>query len=593
MNELLSIPPALIVLALLGLSVVLPRKAAYPLSILGLAAVAAWALVVPDGTGPTYQFLGFELLIVDVDQFTRLMVAIFGAFGALAVAFAFFADMGKRHLFWGLSYVGASLWTVTVGDWLGLVVGWEVMAIASTIFVWLSGGTSIRTGYRYALAHAIGGSLLMAGIVAHLIALGASVPVTDPTILHFGDGVSEGLAAVLAGVGIGVNAAIIGFHAWLPDTYSAPTAATSVFLCCYTTKTAVYAFYRAFPNGNIVLAYMGGAMAIYGAAYALAQKDMRRLLSYHIQAQVGFMLVGIGIGSTLGIAGGFAHLFNHILYKGLLFVSAGLIILQLGVNRLDDFGALGRSAPITLGAFLIGALSITGVPGFNGFVSKAMLTDAVSAEGSTPLMIMLWMGSIGTFASFAKFGYYAFLYGEPIDGDDANLGHGGVVAALAGGCILFGVYYVALLQLLPFGGEVTVDPYYLAKMLEVAALATAGIVLFVVSKPLLDRLHGGIDVNKAHDPLAFYGTRAMSGGLGGLFGAVDRLVVRCAEGARTGVYEPSRLISGALPDTLVDRYEQLVERTPGKTGFKLNIGLTLSVAGTILGAILAVILFIL
>ncbi len=592
MNELLSVPPALIVVALLGLSVVLPRKAAYPLSILGLAAVAAWALVVPDGTGPTYQFLGFELLIVDVDQFTRLMVAIFGSFGALAVSFAYFAEMEKRHLFWGLSYVGASLWTVTVGDWLGLVVGWEVMAIASTIFVWLSGGTAVRAGYRYALAHAIGGSLLMAGIVAHLIALGASVPVSDPTILHFGDGVSEGLAAVLIGVGIGINAAIIGFHAWLPDTYAAPTAATSVFLCCYTTKTAVYAFYRAFPDGNIVLAYMGGAMAIYGASYALAQKDMRRLLSYHIQAQVGFMLVGIGIGSTLGIAGGFAHLFNHILYKGLLFVAAGLIILQLGVNKLDEFGALGKSAPITLGAFLIGALSITGVPGFNGFVSKAMLADAAKAESST-LMVMLWIGSIGTFASFAKFGYYAFLYGEPIDGDDANLGHGGVVAALAGGCILFGVYYAALLQLLPFGGEVAVDPYYLAKILEVTALAVAGIVFFVLSKPLLDRLHGGVDVNKAHDPLAFYGAKAFSGGFGGLFGAVDRVVVRCARGARTGVYEPSPLISAALPETMADRYDRLVARTPGKTGFKLGIGLTISVASIVLGTILALVLFVL
>jgi len=285
------------------------RKVAHATATVALGAVVAWAFAVPNGTGSTVTFIGFELIVVNVDSFSRLMAIIFGGFGASAVAFAYFADASKRHLLWGLGYVTASLWTVMVGDWLGLIAGWEAMAIASTIFVWLSGGDAIRAGYRYALAHALGGSILLAGLLVHLAGVGVS-----PTALHFdGAGITGlevslagfqfSLAALLAGIGIGINAAIIGFHSWLPDTYPRPHVATSVFLACYTTKTAVYAAYRAFPEGNLALAYMGGAMAIYGAAFALAQKDMRRLLSYHIQGQVGFMLVGIGVGSSLGIAG--------------------------------------------------------------------------------------------------------------------------------------------------------------------------------------------------------------------------------------------------------------------------------------------------
>ncbi|GAB6878538.1 Na(+)/H(+) antiporter subunit D [Halorubrum gandharaense] len=597
MNELLAVPPAVFAaLALIG-TLLLPRRAAHATATALLLAVVGWALLVPEGTGPTLTFIGFEVIVVQVDQFTRLMAIIFGAFGASAVAYAYFADATNRHLLWGLGYVTASLWTVMVGDWLGLIVGWEAMAIASTVFVWYSGGAAIRTGYRYALVHAIGGSLLLGGLVLYLVSVGPS-----PTALHFAEtnvhgfdvgvgGLTFSLAALLVGVGIGLNAAIIGFHSWLPDTYPAPHVATSVFLACYTTKTAVYAAYRAFPEGNVYFAYMGGAMAIYGAAYALAQKDMRRLLSYHIQGQVGFMLAGIGVGSYLGVAGGFAHLFNHILYKGLLFMAAGIIIIKVGKQSLDKFGAAGTSAPIALTLFLVGALSISGVPGFNGFVSKGLLTEAVIAAEMETLEWMLYAGSVGTFASFIKFGYFAFLEGESFEMPDADLGHALTGGAVAAGCVALGVFYQPLFAILPFAGEWSLDPFTVEKFTKTAWLAGGGVAVFVLGKPIFGRLHGGIDVNRLHDPVAFYGTRALSGGIGGLYNAVDRRVVSGGWSLVAAAATPSTAIKRVLPASLHDRYERRLSAIPGKTGAKLGIGHTIYVTAGVLALMLGFALF--
>ncbi len=588
MSSLLSVPPALFAALAVCVVPLVSRRIAHAIATVALSAVVAWALVVPEGTGTTVTFIGFELIVVNVDSFSRLMAIIFGAFGASAVGFAYFANASKRHLLWGLGYVTASLWTVMVGDWLGLIAGWEAMAIASTVFVWLSGGDAIRAGYRYALVHALGGSILLAGLLVHLAGVGVS-----PTALHFdGAGITGldvtlagfqfSLAALLAGIGIGINAAIIGFHSWLPDTYPRPHVATSVFLACYTTKTAVYAAYRAFPDGNLALAYMGGAMAIYGAAFALAQKDMRRLLSYHIQGQVGFMLVGIGVGSSLGIAGAFAHLFNHILYKGLLFMAAGIIIIKLGTEALDKYGAVGTSAPIALGAFLVGALSISGVPLFNGFVSKGLLKEAVTTEGLAILEWMLILGSIGTFASFIKFGYYAFLYGDPIEMPDADLGHTVVAGSVAASCVVLGVFYQPLFAILPFQDQWSLDPYTTGKLLDTATFAIGGLVVFVAGKPLFDRMHGGIDVNRAHDPLAFYGTRGLSGGLGRLYNGVDRRVVATGWQLVAVAQDPAPVIRQRLPAGWRPRYDSRLAAIPGKTGAKLGIGLTVYVATGVL-----------
>ncbi|MEF8781074.1 MAG: proton-conducting transporter membrane subunit, partial [Haloferacaceae archaeon] len=576
-----------------------------------LAGVLAWGLAVPDGIGATATFLGFQLRVVVVDDVSRLLVIAFGGFGTAAVAYAYAAGADRRLLAVALGYVAAAVWTVSVGDWLALVLGWEAMAATSTVLVWLHGGDAVRAGYRYALVHALGGGLLLAGVAAQAASAGA-IDVSGAGVaagafggatggipanaLHFdGTGVDAGLPAILVGLGVAVNAAVIGLHGWLPDTYPRPHVAASVFLCVFTTKSAVYAAYRAFPEGNLALAYVGGAMAVYGAGYALAQKDVRRLLSYHIQAQVGYMLAGIGVGSALGVAGGFAHLFNNVLYKGLLFMIAGIVIHRTGRNRLDRFGALGTSAPVALAAFLVAALSIAAFPGSNGFVSKGMVIGAVHAVDVLPVAggeDLLWwlliLGGVGTYASFLKFGYYAFLDGEPERIRDASAGHAAVTLAIAGACVYFGVRYEALFALLPASDAWTAHPYTAGHLLESVAIAVAGVVAFLLGKPLLERLHGGVDVDHLHDPAVFYGTRAASGAAALVAGRLGGGAARVGWGSAAAVRNPQRTLRRLLPERLHDWYGTRVERTVGETGLKLGIDPSIYVAMIVLALAIAI-----
>ncbi|WP_394741936.1 proton-conducting transporter transmembrane domain-containing protein [Natronococcus roseus] len=568
-DALLSVQPLAIVVLATVLVPFCSRRLAHVLGAVGLGLVAAWTLLVPDGTGPTVPFLGLELVLVSVDDASRLVGLALSAFGALAVGYAFVVGTDTRHLLIALAYAGVSLWTVFVGDWLALALGWELMAVASTLLVWYHGGEAVRAGYRYALVHAVGGGLLLVGVALHWVAVGPSA-----TALQYdGTGISPGLAAVAVGLAVGVNAALIGVHVWLPRTYAAPHVATSVILSAYTTKVAVYAAYRAFPEGNLVLASVGAAMTVYGAAYALAQKDMRKLLAYHIQAQVGYMLAGIGLGSALGVAGGFGHLFNNVLYKGLLFMVAGFVVVRTGKNKLDDFGALGRATPLLFATFLVAALSITGVPGFNGFVTKGMVLDAAAEANATLLEALLLAGAVGTFVSFMKFGYYAFLEGEHASIPDLSPADLAVSAPIAVACVLLGVFYPVLFALLPATDAWSTDPYSAAHLYKAVVLAGGSLVAFVVAKPLFGRVAGGKDVDELRDPLVFYGTGAVTDVLVRSYGWVDEQVARAAAAVVVAVRNPERTVLAALPDSLEDRYRDWARQTWDESGLKTTVAL--------------------
>ncbi|AUX08894.1 multicomponent Na+:H+ antiporter subunit D [Halalkaliarchaeum desulfuricum] len=597
-------PPAGAVLVAAALALVLPRRAAHWTASLVLFGVLGWILLLPDGVGATVRFLEYDLIVVAVDDVSRLVGLAFAGFGALAVLYADAAGFDRRHLAAALGYVAAALWAVFAGDWLGLLIGWEIMALSSTLLVWLHGGDAIRAGYRYAIWHGLGGGLFAAGVAAHTVAGGGF---TAAALQFDGTGIAPGLPTLLVGTAVAINAGVIGLHAWLPDTYPRPHVATSVFLCVYTTKTAVYAAYRAFPDGQLLLAYVGGVMTVYGAGYALAQKDMRRLLSYHIQAQVGYMLAGIGIGSALGVAGGFAHLFNNVLYKGLLFMVAGIVVLRTGRNRLDEFGAIGTAAPVVLVVFLAAALSISAVPGFNGFVSKGMVIDASVAANRPTLRWLLIAGGVGTVMSFTKFGYYAFLEGsdeglrdtrDATDdglGDtaddglrDASLQHAVVGLAIAAACVFFGLNYGVLFSLLPATDAWATDPYSTSHLIEGFAIVAAGLVGFVLAKGVLDRLHGGVDVDVLQDRMAFYGMRWLVGAITATYRVVDDRASAVGWTAGRAVRAPVETIAGLLPPGFEDRYRRRARRTPGETGTKLSLRSCLYLTALVIAVALGV-----
>jgi len=537
-SELLTLVPPVVVLGVVAVAVaVLPRRVGHALGVLAMLCLLAWSFAVPAGTHWDVTFLGFDAVFLNVDAFSRLMGIIFGLIGAAAVLYASATKAPRVMTAVALSYVATSAGAVFAGDWLVLLFFWELMAVTSTVLVWHHGGEAVRAGFRYALFHGLGGSLLMAGIVWHYAVAGSF-------LFSAADGITPGLPAALAAVGIGVNVGFVGLHAWLPDTYARPHVAASVFLCVFTTKTGVYGMYRAFPDGHLLIAYMGAAMAVFGVTFALLQNDMRRLLSYHIQSQVGYMIAGVGIPSALATAGAMAHVYNHILYKALLFMTAGVVISRTGQENLKELGGLARKMPITAAAFTIAALSISGFPGFNGFVSKGMVTAAAHDEHLDTLYWLLILGGVGTFMSFIKFGYYAFYRGS-YDGlvRDANRGQTIAMGSIAALCVIYGVYPDALFAILPSEGAADARPFVLDHLLEGVAIVAVALVASVVVRRPLARVHSVPDVDRVYNPSVFYVTRVVTGGVTRAGGALDRIGVALARGSTSLVRSPERAVT--------------------------------------------------
>jgi multicomponent Na+:H+ antiporter subunit D len=283
-----------------------------------------------------------------------------------------------------------------------------------------------------------------------------------------------------------MNAAIVPLHAWLPESYSKASIVGSVILCIFTTKAAVYLLARTLPGSEAVM-YLGAIMVVYGLVFAILQDDMRMLLSYHVISQVGYMVAAVGIGTTLALNGGVAHLFNHILYKALLFMVVGAIIYQTGRHRLSELGGLGKQMPITFYVSLIASAAIAGVPGFNGYVSKEMIVGAAAESGLLTLELLLLIGSIGTFLSFVKLNYYAFIK-EKLDLVTRDPPVPMLIAMVmtASACIIYGVYPWILFSILPY--PVTHDIFSITHIFEMilifaAVLLNLRIVRSMIQKP--------------------------------------------------------------------------------------------------------------
>jgi multicomponent Na+:H+ antiporter subunit D len=475
-------------------------------------------------------FMGYTLILLRVDSLSYLTGAIFAIITFLAIIYAAAVAAPRLHLF-ALLYAGSSLGVVFAGDWITLLVFWELMAITSTFLIWQEGGEAIRAGYRYLLFHGLGGALLAAGIA--MLFLGTGSPIVGP-LAGIPVASYQLWATILIVLGIGVNVAFIPLHTWLPDAYPRANFVASVFLSVYTTKAAVYLLARAQP-GTEYIAFMGAIMAVYGVTFAVFQNDMRRLLSYHIISQVGYMVAGVGMLGWLGAAsstgqlgfdGGMAHVFNHILYKALLFMAVGVIIWKTGENALSRIGGLQKKMPVTALAFWVAAFSISGVPLFNGYVSKGMVLTAAE-QTNIWLWVLLEIASFGTFISFLKLGYFAFLRPGDTDASDPPLLMQAAMLGAAGLCILIGIYPQVLYGILPYPTTyLAYDPEHLASALLV--LGAAALFFFAIGRRILEPHEAHIrDVDVAYSELA-YGVTTFAGILQAFFVRVYSSVVAAA-----------------------------------------------------------------
>ena len=475
-------------------------------------------------------FMGYTLTLLRVDSLSYLTGVIFAIITFLALLYAAIAA-SPRLQFYALLYAGSSLGVVFAGDWITLLIFWEIMAITSTFLIWQEGGEAINAGFRYLLFHGFGGTMLAVGIA--LLFLGAGSPIVGP-LAGIPDTTYQLWASILIVLGIGVNIAFLPLHTWLPDAYPRANFIASVFLSVYTTKAAVYLLARAQP-GTEYIAFMGALMAVYGVMFAVFQNDMRRLLSYHIVSQVGYMVAGVGILGWLGTAndigqlgldGGMAHVFNHILYKALLFMAIGVIIWKSGENLLSRIGGLQKKMPVTAIAFWIAALSISGVPLFNGYVSKGMVLLAAE-QTSIWLWVLLEIASFGTFVSFLKLGYFAFLRpGDTNASDPPLLMQAGMLGAAAL-CIVIGIYPQLLYALLPY--PVVYDAY--APMHVASALLVLGfaaVFFYAIGRKFLEPHETSLRDFDIVYAAACLGVTAFAGWLQRMFGIIYNYAIDIA-----------------------------------------------------------------
>jgi len=413
-------------------------KQVYLLLIPALALIDLFLL--KPGTHWVYPFLNYSLVFAQVDRLSLIVGLIFVIIGFLALLYSLQVREDGQHVA-AFLYVGSSLGVVFAGDFFSLFIFWEIMAVTSVFLIWYQREkASLDAGFRYVLMHAFGGCCLLAGIVIHFSARGTMAVVP----------LGNDLASMLILTGFGLNTAFLPLHTWLPDSYPEGTVTGSVFLSVYTTKTGVYVLARCFAGAEGV-ALMGGAMAVYGVIFALLQNDVRRLLSYHIVSQVGYMVAGVGIGTELGINGGIGHVFNHILYKALLFMCMGSVIFSTGKRKLTELGGLARKMPVTTLTCVIAALSISGAPGFNGFVSKGMVISAAAEKHDAFLELLLVLASVGTFLSFVKLCYFTFFVkNDALKAREVPWPMQLAMAVTAFLCVFIGVYPQSLYQFLPF-----------------------------------------------------------------------------------------------------------------------------------------------
>jgi multicomponent Na+:H+ antiporter subunit D len=494
MTELLAVPPWVAIVVAAAVALTVPRRLGYAVGLLATAVTVPWVLLAPAGTALTVTSLGFEQTLYRVDTLTRPVAAVFGFVATLAVGYAYATGADARTNAYALAYMGVSVAAVLAGDWLTLVLAWELMAATATVLVWHHGGDAVRPAFRYAVYHLLGGALLVAAVVLQYTATGT---------FAIDGGLVAGLPTVLAVLGVGVNLGFVGLHYWVPDTYPRPHVAASVVLAGFTTKVAVYALARVVPDGNTLVAWMGGVMVLYAVWQAILQTDIRRLLSYHIVSQVGYMVAAVGLGTAAGTAGAVAHLSTHVLYKGLLFMVAGALLYRVGTESLSQLGGLGRRLPVTFAAFLVAALAISGVPGFSGFVSKGLVTKAVDTGGAEPLWWALVLGGVGTVLSFAKVGYYAFLRAAPRDLEirPAPLALSVVLVVAAVPSIVLGLAPDLLYGAVP-GDTAGFEPYAVSELTKAALVTAAGLLGFVALRGPLGRIPS-VDVDRLLHPAAY------------------------------------------------------------------------------------------
>ncbi|HRD96070.1 MAG TPA: Na(+)/H(+) antiporter subunit D [Rubrivivax sp.] len=434
-----------------------------------LALALVWQ--VPDGPSWQLRFLDHTLSPLQGDRLSRLFAIIFSLMAAAGGLFAL-GQKSRLEVPAAFVYAGSAIGVTLAGDLITVFLFWELMAVGSTLVLWSQGSTaSYAAARRYLMIHLLGGVVLFAGITGHVAETGS---------VAFARMALDSPAHALILIGLLVNAGASPLSAWLPDAYPEASWSGTVFLSAFTTKTAVYTLIRGFP-GTELLVWVGLFMVFYGIVYALLENDMRRILAYSIVNQVGFMIAGIGIGTEMALNGAAAHAFTHIIYKALLLMSAGSVLLMTGRRKCSELGGLFHSMPLTTVCGSIGALAISSFPLTSGFVSKSMVTQAAADGHLQTVWLLLTAASAGVFLHAGiKFPWFVFFQKDSgLRPAEPPATMRWAMVALAFLCIALGVWTEPLYALLPYAVDYV--PYTAAHVLtQLQLLLFSGLAFFVM-----------------------------------------------------------------------------------------------------------------
>lgn len=361
---------------------------------MGLSAAASvWALVhvLDDGT-LTYNLggwappVGIEYVVDLVAAFVATIVTTVSTLVLFATRRWAIREAGDRlGSFYGLVMLllAGLVGMVVTGDLFNLFVFIEISSLAAYALVFLGGRGGMIAGFRYLILGSIGGSFYLLG-VGFLYFTTGTLNMAETHELLTADASARSIQAGAAFifVGLGLKMALVPMHLWLPDAYTFAPSSVNSLIAPVMTKVGAYAMMRmflsVFPTGYLTdvvpvadaLLVLGLVGIVFGAVVAMSQTDIRRMLAYSSISQLSLIAVGIGLGTPLGMVAALLHVMNHAVMKAALFLAAGSIRYSTGITTVDGVSGLGRTMPLTMIAFALGAIAMVGIPPMAGFFSK-------------------------------------------------------------------------------------------------------------------------------------------------------------------------------------------------------------------------------
>jgi multicomponent Na+:H+ antiporter subunit D len=435
-----------------------------------LLVLSLYAFIVQGGQTLVYRMSGWKLpvginLVQDaLSSFMLVMVGLI-ALASLLYSTLYIRRSGRDWKYYALFMilVTGMNGVLLTGDIFNLFVFMEIALLAALALVAYGGRAhEFEASFKYAIMASVSASLILIGIAVlysstsslALATIAQSLAAKSPVIVLWVGG--------LFLAGFGLKAAVMPFHAWLPDAHSSAPAPISAMLSGVLIKTlGIYVLIRIFYNvlGAPALflklfLVLGGASIILGVLLAVGQWDIKRLLAYHSISQVGYILLALGLNTALGLAGAVFHMINHALFKSLLFYDAGALETALGTRDLRKMGNVTRLLPVTSASSMVASLSISGIPPFNGFFSKLVIIIAAIEAGQPVFAGLAVVGSLLTLASFLKVQRYGLRSERVVAGPIGRVDWGMNTAMI----VLAVLCLATSLLIIPGIRELTLDP---------------------------------------------------------------------------------------------------------------------------------------